>query len=71
MKRLVADPAEEETAKPHAVQPGLCVFRPTLIQFHAVGIAVVPLGQLPQRFAAAAAGIQQVRGDARWELNAA
>ena len=35
--------------------------RAVFVQFHAVGVAVVAVGKLPKRLAAAAAGIEQIR----------
>ena len=64
MERLMADAAVEETAKTNAVQARLRLLRPALVQLHAVSVAVVPLGELPEGLAAAAAWVKQVGGDA-------
>ena len=64
MEGFPADAAMKEAAKAHAVKPCLCFLRAALVQLHAIGIAVIALRQLSKRLAAAAAGIQQVRGHA-------
>lgn len=64
MESFAADAAMKEAAEAHAVKPCLCFFRAALVQLHAIGIAVIALRQLSKRLAAAAAGIQQVRGHA-------
>ena len=53
----------KEAAKTHSVQPCLRLFRTALIQFHAIGIAVISLGKLPQSLPAATAWVDQIRGD--------
>ena len=64
MEGFPADAAMKEAAEAHAVKPCLCFLRAALVQLHAIGIAVIALRQLSKRLAAAAAGIQQVRGHA-------
>ena len=70
MKGLVADPAVKEAADAHAGQARLCLLRTGFVQLHTVGEAVVAVGELAQRFAAAAAGIEQIRRHALREVNA-
>ena len=41
------------------------------VQLHAVGVAVVAVGKLPKRLAAAAAGVEQIRRHALWKRNPA
>ena len=67
MEGFPADAAMKEAAEAHAVKPCLCFLRAALVQLHAIGIAVIALRQLSKRLAAAAAGIQQVRGHAFWK----
>ena len=67
---LGTDAAVEETAHAHAVQPCLGLLRAALVQFHAVGKAVVALGDLPQGLAAAAAGVEDIGSDALREPDA-
>ena len=43
--------------------PGWSSTETPTVQLHAVGVAVVPVGHLPQSLSAAAAGVQQVGGD--------
>ena len=62
MESFAADAAMKEAAKAHAVKPCLRFLRAALVQFHAIGIAVIALRQLSKCLAAAAAGVQQVRG---------
>lgn len=62
MKSFAADAAMKKAAKAHAVKSCLRLLRAALVQFHAIGIAVIALSQLSKCLAAAAAGIQQVRG---------
>ena len=64
VKGLMADGAVKEAAEADTVKPRLCVLGPAFVQLHAVGVAVVSLGELPERLAAAAAGIQQIGGHA-------
>ena len=64
MESFAADAAMKEAAEAHAVKPCLRFLRAALVQFHAIGIAVIALRQLSKRLAAAAAGVQQVRGHA-------
>ena len=64
MKCFMADTAVKETAKADAVETCLCFFRTALIQLYTVGIAVISLGQLAQSLTAAAAWIEEVRGNA-------
>ena len=63
MERLTADPAEEKAAEAYTVQAGLRLPGAAFVQLHAVGKAVVPLGELPQGLPAAAAGIKEVGGN--------
>ena len=65
-----ADLAVEEAAEAYPVEPGLGLIRPGTVQLHAVGEAVVPVRDLPQGLPAAAAGVQQIRGDPLRELDA-
>ena len=60
VKCLPADAAMEETSESNAVQAGLRLLRPGLVQLHAVGVAAVSLGDLAQGLPAPAARIQQV-----------
>ena len=69
MERLTADPAEEKAAEAYTVQAGLRLPGAAFVQLHAVGKAVVPLGELPQGLPAAAAGIKEVGGNTLRELN--
>ena len=55
----------EETAHAHAVQPCLSLLRAAFVQFHAVGKAVIALGDLPEGLAAAAAGVKDIGDDTR------
>ena len=70
MKRLVTDAAVKEAAEADAVQPCLRFLRAALVQLHAIGVAVIPLRQLTQGLAAAAAGIKKICRDAFGEMNA-
>ena len=69
MECLVTDAAVEKAAKADPMQARLRLLRPALIQLHAVCIAVIPLGELPEGLAAAAAWVQQIGGDAHRELD--
>ena len=71
MERLAADLAVKEAAEADAVEPRLGLLRAVFVQFHAVGVAVVAVGKLPKRLAAAAAGIEQIRRHALRKCNAA
>ena len=71
MKRLAADLAVKEAAEADAVEPCLGFLRTVFVQFHAVGVAVVAVGKLPERLAAAAARVKQICYHALRELNAA
>ena len=71
VKRFVTDTAVKEAAEADAVQPCLRFLRAALVQLHAVGVAVIPLRQLAQGLAAAAAGVEKVRGDALRKSDAA
>ena len=71
MKRLVTDAAVKEAAEADAVQPCLRFLRAALVQLHAVGVAVIPLRQLTQGLAAAAAGIKKICRDAFGKSDAA
>ena len=64
MERLTADVAMEEAAEAYTVQAGLRLLRTAFIQLHPIGIAVVALGDLPQRLSAATAGIKDIGGHA-------
>lgn len=57
VERFSADVAMKKAAKAYTVQAGLRLLRTAFIQFHPIGIAVVALGDLPQRLSAAAAGV--------------
>ena len=70
VKRFVTDAAVKEAAEADTVKPCLCVFSAALVQLHAVGVAVIPLRQLTQGLAAAAAGIKKICRDALWKVNA-
>ncbi len=61
MERLAADLAVKEAAEADAVKSCLRFLRAVFVQFHAVGVAVVAIGKLPKRLAAAAAGVEQIR----------
>ena len=61
MKRLAADLAVKEAAEADAMEPCLRLLRAVFVQLHAVGVAVVAVGKLPERLAAAAAGVEQIR----------
>ena len=60
MKRLSADLAVKEAAEADAVKSCLRFLRAVFVQLHAVGVAVVAIGKLPKRLAAAAAGVEQI-----------
>ena len=62
VERLTADVAMEEAAEAYTVQARLRLLRTAFIQLHAIGIAVVTLGDLPQCLSAAAAGVKDVGG---------
>ncbi len=70
MERLLADLAEKEAAEAHPMQAGLGLLSPALVQLYPVGIAVIPLSELPQGFPAAAAGVKQIGGHLLRELDA-
>ena len=61
--------SEEKAAEAYTVQAGLRLPGAAFVQLHAVGKAVVPLGELPQGLPAAAAGIKEVGGNTLRELN--
>ena len=71
VKRFVTDAAVKEAAEADAVKPCLRFLCAALVQLHAVGVAVIPLRQLTQGLAAAAAGVEKVRGDALRKPDAA
>ena len=71
MKRLAADLAVKEAAEADAVESCLGFLRAVFVQLHAVGVAVVAVGKLPERLAAAAAGVEQIRRHTLRELNPA
>ena len=64
MERLPADVAMEKATEAYTVQTGLRLLRTAFIQLHPIGIAVVALGDLPQRLSAAAAGVKDIGGHA-------
>ena len=72
VKRFVTDAAVKEAAEADAVKPCLRFLCAALVQLHAVGVAVIPLRQLTQGLAAAAAaaGIKKICRDAFGEMNA-
>ena len=70
MKRFVTDAAVKEAAEADAVKPCLRFLCAALVQLHAVGVAVIPLRQLTQGLAAAAAGIKKICRDAFGKVNA-
>ena len=57
MEGLVADLAEKEAAEAYPVQAGLGLLSPAFVQLYPVGVAVIPLSELPQGFPTAAAGV--------------
>ena len=61
MERLAADLAVKEAAETDTVKSGLRFFRAVFVQLHAVGVAVVAVGKLPKRLAAATARVEQIR----------
>ena len=61
MERLAADLAVKEAAEADTVKSGLRFLRAVFVQLHAVGVAVVAVGKLPKRLAAAAARVEQIR----------
>ena len=61
MKRLAADLAVKEASEADAVKSCLRFFCAVFVQLHAVGVAVVAVGKLPKRLAAAAARVEQIR----------
>ena len=71
MEHLTADLAVKEAAEANAVEPGLCLLRAVFVQLHAVSVAVVAVGKLSKRLAAAAAWIEQIRRHALWKCNTA
>ena len=70
MKRFMADAAMKEAAKAYSVQSCLRLLRAAFVQFHAIGIAVVSLGKLPQGLTAATARVDQIGGHALRKLDA-
>ena len=71
MERLAADLAVKEASEADAVKSCLRFLRAVFVQLHAVGVAVVAVGKLPKRLAAAAAGVEQIRRHALRELDTA
>ena len=71
MKRLAADLAVKKAAEADAVEPCLRFLRTVFVQLHAVGVAVVAVGQLPERLATAAARVEQIRRHTFRKRNAA
>ena len=67
---LGTDSAVEEAAHAHTVQSCLGLLRTAFVQLHAVGKAIVALGDLPEGLAAAAAGVEDIGGDALREPDA-
>ena len=61
----------KEAAEADAVKSGLRLLRTVFVQLHSVGVAVVAVGKLPKRLAAAAARIKQIRRHALRKLDAA
>ena len=61
MEHLTADLAVKEASEADTVEPGLRFLRAVFVQLHAVGVAVVAVGKLPERLAAAAARVEQIR----------
>ena len=61
MEHLTADLAVKEASEADTVKSGLRFLRAVFVQLHAVGVAVVAVGKLPERLAAAAAGVEQIR----------
>ena len=53
------------------MEPCLRLLRAVFVQLHAVGVAVVAVGKLPERLAAAAARVEQIRRHALRELDTA
>ena len=71
MEHLTADLAVKEAAEADSVKSCLRFLRAVFVQLHAVGVAVVAVGKLPKRLAAAAAGVEQIRRHTLRELNPA
>ena len=71
MERLAADLAVKEASEADAVEPRLGLLRTVFVQLHAVGVAIVAVGKLPERLAAAAARVKQIRRHALRELDTA
>ena len=71
MERLTADLAVKEAAEADAMEPCLRLLRAVFVQLHAVGVAVVAVGKLPERLAAAAARVEQIRRHAFRKCNPA
>ncbi len=71
MERLSADLAVKEAAEADAVKSCLRFLRAVFVQLHAVGVAVVAIGKLPERLATAAARVEQIRRHALRELDTA
>ena len=71
MEHLTADLAVKEASEADTVKPGLRFLRAVFVQLHAVGVAVVAIGQLPKGLTAAAARIEQIRRHALRELDTA
>ena len=61
MEHLTADLAVKEASEADTVEPGLRFLRAVFVQLHAVGVAVVAVGKLPKRLAAATARVEQIR----------
>ena len=61
MEHLTADLAVKEASEADAVEPRLGLLRTVFVQLHAVGVAVVAVGKLPKRLAAATARVEQIR----------
>ena len=60
MKSAWADIGAEETAEADTVQLLLCLFRPVVIQFNAVALAVRPQGEPKQGVSCSTAWVDQV-----------
>ena len=71
MERLAADLAVKEASEADAVKSCLRFLRAVFVQLHAVGVAVVAVGKLPERLAAAAARVKKVRRHALWKRDPA
>ena len=71
MERLAADLAVKEASEADAVKSCLRFLRAVFVQLHAVGVAVVAVGKLPKRLAAAAARVEQIRRHTLRKRNAA